>query len=360
MDTERWFRRFAAEGPVNAGERGLKWLLLPLSWLYALIALVRLRLYRSGVFKAYRAAVPVISVGNLAVGGTGKTPTVDWLLRYLHKQGLRAAVVSRGYGGSLRAGVGVVGEGRGGAPLLAATLCGDEPYLLARRNPQAVVLVARRRRDGVALAVTHYEAEIVLLDDGFQHHDVVRDLDIVLLDAQRPFGNGSVLPAGLLREAPRAIRRGDLVILTRSVDMTEMHPLLPASLLHGSYRLSSLLYDLAGRSVPLATLAGRRGLAFAGIAEPDGFFAGVQTLGIALSARVALPDHAVYDAAALARLTAAAAQHQADFFVTTEKDGVKLAGVSLPLPCYQASLELVFDRPERIEEAVTALLRKDT
>lgn len=328
--------------------------------LHGALALARRRWFRADPGRRAGVVRPVISVGNLAVGGTGKTPTVDWLLRYLHAQGLRAAVVSRGYGGSLRAGVGVVGEGRGGAPLLAAALCGDEPYLLARRNPQAVVLVARRRRAGVALAVAQYGVDIVLLDDGFQHHAVARDLDIVLLDARRPFGNGSVLPAGILREAPRAILRGDLTILTRSVDMAERHPLLPAATLHGRYRLATTVYDLDGQGLPLAALAGRRGMAFAGIAEPESFFAGVQSLGIALCARVALPDHALYDAATLARLTELAARSQADFFVTTEKDGVKLAGVSLPLPCYQASLELVFDRPERLEAAVAALLRKES
>lgn len=354
----QWFRRLAEQGGGNFTERLLLALLLPIGGLYGLLGRLRVWLYRTGVLAIYRAPVPVISVGNLTLGGTGKTPAVDHLLRYLVGRGLRVAVVSRGYGGSHGAGVGVVAAGDGRAPRLNAVECGDEPLLLAQRNPAAIVLVAPRRRDGVCLATERFGAQIVLLDDGFQHLAVARDLDLLLLDAGRPFGNGRVFPAGLLRETPAALQRADLVLLTRAT------PAMPAAQLstqpcgRAYSRFAPELRRLDGRSCRWEELHGRRGVAFAGIANPPAFFAALTEHGIQLAETVALPDHASFAAPLYQVLNHAAAT--ADFFVTTEKDGVKLRAEELSRPCYLAPLELAFDPPRFLEDAVDALLARWT
>lgn len=355
--SERWFRHFAEVGPDNLAER-LLWLLLwPLGFLYGVVGRLRVWAYGCGLFKVYRAAVPVVSVGNLTVGGTGKTPTVDVVVRLFLQQGVKVAVVSRGYGSAVRRGVAVVSDGSGAAPALTPRDCGDEPFLLARRNPTAIVLVAPRRREGVALAVARFGAEVIVLDDGFQHLAVARDLDIVLLDAAHPFGNGALLPAGLLREFPVALQRGQLFILTRCAPADTFTCPLPGPLLRGRHELSRHFLDLSGRPLAVAELVGRRGVAFAGIAAPEHFFAGLRDLGLDLSATLSFPDHAAYDGAALAEIARAAVG--AEYFVTTEKDGVKLRATELPLPCYQAPLELLLEPADALEARLLPLLRKD-
>lgn len=348
------FRSFAEEAlsPMTF----LLWLpLAPLGLLYRWVQLLRALLYRQGILSTFRAPQPVISIGNLTAGGTGKTPVVDHLLRYLLQQGEKPAVVSRGYGGRIRRGVVIVSRGDQCDPLFPAEVCGDEPFLLARRNPQAVVVVAPRRREGIVTAIEECGATLILLDDGFQHLAVERDLDILLLDARRPLGNGSLLPAGLLREPPSAHHRAHLSILTRdeSLDTSSPFPELPT--LRCRHRLADKFITLDGSSLPFRELLPLRGVAFAGIAAPLPFFQALQDLGFQLVDVIPLNDHVIYDADTLARLMSAAAS--ADFFVTTEKDGVKLKSSDLSLPCYQAPLEVEFAPSGRLEEIVAPLLK---
>lgn len=334
-------RRLAGPGPLSPAERVLHTLLIPLGGLYGAAGFLRTVLYRRGMLRAYRAPVPVVAVGNLAVGGTGKTPVVDHVLQCLTAWGYRIAVVSRGYGGSgPPGGVGVVSAGEGGKPLLSPEVCGDEPYLLALRNPGAVVVVAPRRSEGVRLAVSQFGAEVVVLDDGFQHLAVSRDLDIVLLDARHPFGNGLPLPAGILREFPSALQRGNLFILTRS-DGTAPSPAgLPGPVLQSRHVLDERVRSLDGCLAPLADLAGRRMAAFAGIADPERFFSDLRSRGIVLSETISLPDHAPYGPAECARIEEAA--RRCEGLITTEKDGVKLLGKTFSAPCWQVPLRLEF------------------
>ena len=317
---------------------------------------MRVLLYRLGVFRSYRAPIPVISVGNLTAGGTGKTPVVDSLVRYLLQQGERPAVVSRGYGGQIRRGVAIVSYGDGCGPRLQASECGDEPFLLARRNPQAMVVVAPCRREGIKAAICEGAATVIVLDDGFQHLAVQRDLDILLLDARRPLGNGSLLPAGLLREPPSAHHRAHLCILTRDETLAAPIPFATPVTLRCRHRLAPEFVTLDGNVQNCADLHGMRAVAFAGIANPDHFFAALNSMGLELVATVALVDHADFTAAILETLEQAASG--ADFFVTTEKDGVKLSPSNLSLPCFQAPLDLEFSPEGQLEEQIDSLLNK--
>lgn len=344
-------RRLCLEGPRHFGELLLQTLLIPFGWVYGLIGMVRARFYAWGILPSYRATVPVISVGNLAAGGTGKTPAVDDLLRHLMAQGPRVAVVSRGYGGKARQGVHVVSAGQG--PLIDPAVCGDEPYLLARRNPEALVIVAPKRALGVRLAVEDLGAQIVILDDGFQHLAVQRDLNLVLLDASHPLGNGHPLPAGLLREFPSALSRGDLFLLTRWHESSPQPPSLPGPVLRSRHVLSDEARDLEGHRVQLTELHGKKTVAFAGIASPESFFHDLRRKGFNLIETFAFADHAVYDETLLQCLRKAA--EQTDIFVTTEKDGVKLSAAQLPRPCWQVPMILEVMESAELENALQSL-----
>lgn len=351
------FRHFAEE-PLTPPATLLWLCLAPLGVLYGALLRLRALLYHRGILTSYRAPVPVISVGNLTIGGTGKTPVVDCIVRHALLRGKRPAVISRGYGGRIRKGVALVSRGDGSGPLLAAENCGDEPFLLARRNPLAAVVVAPCRRQGIEAAIRDCGATLIILDDGFQHLAVQRDLDLLLLDARRPLGNGSVLPAGLLREPPSAHSRADLCILTRDAGLDTSAPFPALATIRCRHRLARDFVTLDGSVRNVHDLAGLHGIAFAGIAAPDAFFLGLQALGLQLNATIALDDHAAYDHETLMMLNTAAATASADFFVTTEKDGVKLRHSDHSIPCYQALLELEFAPQGALEQSIDALLTR--
>lgn len=345
------YRRLGTRGPAAPLEHLLYLVLWPLGRLYGLLSLLRVRLYSWGLLRSYQAGVPVISVGNLSVGGTGKTPMTEWLLRSLQERGLKVAIVSRGYGGDVKAGVRIVCAGAG--PLLSPEVSGDEPYLLARRNPHSVIIAAALRRDGVKAAVEKFGADVVLLDDGFQHLAMERDLDIVLLDSRAPFGNGQVLPAGILREPVSAMERADLVVLTRCQGAAPAVP-FPGPVCTSRHCLAGLAIALDGSSIPLASLRGKKGLAFAGIADPAAFFTELREQGLDLIDELAFSDHFEYPASAREELQSLCSQ--ADYLVTTEKDGVKLLGVDFPVPCYQVPLQIQIVDPAPLTRALETLL----
>ncbi len=345
-------RRLTGEAP-GALENFAGAILIPFGWLYGAILGLRAWLYRRGIFSSSRASVPVISVGNIAVGGTGKTPTVDFLVKLLLAEGVRVAVVSRGYGVRVD-GVRIVCAGEG--PLLSPAECGDEPYLLARRNPGALVLVAPRRMDGVRMAEEELGAKAIILDDGFQHLAVRRDLDIVLLDARRPLGNGRPFPAGILREAPSALARGDLFLLTRCPDPPGSDPCVPGKVLHSRHVLARTVVSLDGEQRASSELRGKRGIAFAGIADPLSFFDALETAGFELFDRIAFADHVSYAEAQIEILRRAA--DNADYLITTEKDGVKLHSAAFPVPCYLMPMNLEILEAGVLEDKVLSLVRQ--
>lgn len=294
-------------------------LLRPLSTAFGVAVAARDLAYRSGLARARRAPLPVVSVGNLAVGGTGKTPFTLWLAGALLERGRRVAILSRGYGG-LRSGVRVVSRGRG--PETGVAEVGDEPVMLAKSFRGAVV-VAPRRIDG-ALASAALGCDVVVLDDGFQHRALMRDLDIVLLDSRRR----TLLPAGPLREQLRALRRADAVVLVGENGEAVVPDVLRG---HGEtavylmrMRAASLVESVGGlwRERPLGDLAGRRVLAVAGIARPFRFFDLLRQWDAEILEVFEFPDHHRYTAAEWHRI--ARQGRAADLIVTTEKDLVKL------------------------------------
>jgi tetraacyldisaccharide 4'-kinase len=272
---------------------------------------------------ALRAGVPVVSVGNITVGGTGKTPVVAWIAKHLLDWGLSPAVVSRGYGG--RAGRGPLLVSAGEGALHPAAHCGDEPHQLARALPGVRVVVGSDRPAGAELA-RRGGADVVVLDDGFQHRRLARDLDILLIDAKDPFGNGHLLPAGPLREPLDALGRADLFLLTRSTPEQE-YPEIERVLRRHNRRAPVLMAGHARAG--FVTLQGtpsirpERALAFCGIGNPESFRADLVAEGIELVDFRAFPDHHAYTAGEIHELAAAASAARA-MALTTEKDLARL------------------------------------
>lgn len=323
------------------------------AWLYGRAADLRNRFYdRPGASRP--GAIPVVSVGNITVGGTGKTPTVAWIAKRLLADGARPAVVSRGYGGTAGRGPRVVSTG--GGALCGAGECGDEPFLLAGMLRGVVVVVGADRFAGVEEA-RRRGADIAILDDGFQHRRLARDLDIVLLDAGSPFGNDRLLPAGPLREPVSGLARADIVLITRAdagERPTEIERVVRrfnpgAPILRAGHR--SLGYrDPSGADVP----APARAVAFCGIGNPDRFRSDLEADRVEVLELHAYRDHHRYRAGEISALARRAAEHGAAL-VTTEKD---LARLDPPLlraagaPVLALRIEAVIHDPEPLLEAL--------
>jgi tetraacyldisaccharide 4'-kinase len=295
----------------------------------------------------------VISVGNLTVGGTGKTPLTAWIAARLLEEGRRPAVVSRGYGGSSGRGPCIVS--RGGAPLVPAAVAGDEPVLLARRLPEVIVVVGSDRVRG-ARAARETGADVLVLDDGFQHRRLARDLDLVLLDSHDPFGAYRLLPSGPLREPVESLARADAVIVTRSRP-GEPFPFLErvirrhageVPVLRAGHRTAGFV-DAAGNLRPPPA----RAVAFCGIGSPDAFLADLLGEGVEVAAERRFPDHHRYRDAELAEIDGLARAHGA-VPVTTEKDLARLSEpASLP-----SLLALRIEAEPHEPERLRALLRE--
>jgi tetraacyldisaccharide 4'-kinase len=334
---QRWHGRRSASrttflGCVEGVHRGL---LATRAWLYA-----------HDVLRSRAVACPVVSLGNLTVGGTGKTPAVELAVRTLLELARRPAVVSRGYGRRSR-GVQVVADTS--AIRLDAEDAGDEPFLLARRLPGVPVVVGANRHDAARLAVDRFDADTIVLDDGFQHRTLRKDLEIVMVRAANPWGNGRLLPLGPLREPLAALARADLVVLTGATGPADLASTADAVRIHApTVPVLPAVYHpvecwMAGsmRWVQLGSLAGLRLLGFAGIGTPSAFEHTLRGLGIEVEALVAYPDHHWYTARDLAALAARATAPGVQGLVTTEKDWVRLRRLTPPgLPLYVVSVRL--------------------
>lgn len=305
---------------------GTRLLLSPLALgevLYRSAVRRRLRLYEAGRFHRTRAEVPVISVGNLAVGGAGKTPIVLFLAERLSQRGRRVAILSLGYGRKERA-------SRRVRPEDSARVAGDEPLLLARRCPEARVYVGQRR-DLLAHRAVEEGAEILLLDDGFQYFALERDLDLVVLDGGSPLGNGRLLPRGPLREEVSALARADLCWLSKVDEGRAEAVEAAARLAHAHTGLWPIRsrYRVAGLfRADLRTRVEAMGLGpvflFAGLARPSSFQKTVTSLGLEIAGASFYADHQDFSARELRRIFERAERAGARHLICTEKDAVRL------------------------------------
>ncbi|QEM70105.1 tetraacyldisaccharide 4'-kinase [Geobacter sp. FeAm09] len=332
--------------------------LSPLALAYACIQATRSTLYQKRILKARRLPRPVISVGNITVGGTGKTPATAMIARLLIARGMKVAVLSRGYGGAMEGQTAIVADGA--AIRLDAGQCGDEPYLLAATVPGLMVVMGADRYRAGMLAMAELSPDVFLLDDGFQHLRLQRDLNVLLVDCAHPFGNGRTLPAGLLREPRRAVQRADLIIHTRCPQGFSPAPLAGKPSCSARHRLGAAVPLAGGPLLSFAALRGRKVLAFAGIGEPEPFFRELDSLGLDVVRAIPFPDHAAYTPDQVAGLTAAFRACGAEYAVTTEKDGVKLRRIApeFARQVLLARLEFVLDEPAVLTGLLSNLLQK--
>jgi len=297
-----------------------------------------------------------VSVGNLTTGGTGKTPLVMYLARVLKHARFHPAVLTRGYKGKAEQTGGLASDGS--RILLQPEECGDEAYLMAGKLEQVPIAVGRARRETARLIPGFGTDEklVFLLDDGYQHLRVQRDLNLLLLDCARPFGNGRTLPAGALREPVSAAGRADLVIYTRC-DGREPGDGTGKLWCAASHRLTGAIPLGGGEAQPLRALEKLRGIAFAGIADPAPFFDSLESEGLLLVATLAFPDHCSYGEDELAAIVRLKEASRSDYLITTGKDAVKLIPHLDRLgTVYTAALEMRFTDSRPLEAALEKLL----
>ncbi|MGH8270859.1 MAG: tetraacyldisaccharide 4'-kinase [Gammaproteobacteria bacterium] len=310
------------------------WFLLPFAWLFGGVAALRRALYACGLLRSTRVAARVVIVGNITVGGSGKTPLVAWLAKELRAQGVAVGIVTRGYGGKQRAPRLLDADAAGGG-------FGDEAVWLAR-EAGVPVAVGRDRVAAARLLIEAHRPAIVLADDGLQHYHLARDVEIVAVDAARGFGNGALLPAGPLREAPARIGRADAIVVKGAGD-----PPLPTgpAVFHMRYALAAAVPLAGGPARALADFRGEPLRALAAIADPEGFFSALEAAGLMIE-RHSLPDHAPV-AAAVAELGTDRP------LLMTDKDAVKLTAP--PAHAWRVPLAVAFTEADAA--ALVALVR---
>ncbi|MDA8498038.1 MULTISPECIES: tetraacyldisaccharide 4'-kinase [unclassified Citrobacter] len=321
---------------IWSGESPLWRLLLPLSWLYGLVSGGIRLCYKLGLKRAWRAPVPVVIVGNLTAGGNGKTPVVIWLVEQLQQRGIRVGVVSRGYGGKAAT-----------YPLLltadtTTAEAGDEPVLIFQRTGVPVA-VSPVRSDAVKAILAHHDVQIIVTDDGLQHYRLARDVEIVVIDGVRRFGNGWWLPAGPMRERAGRLKSVDATIVNGGVARPgeipmHLEPGLAVNLRTGERRDVAQLPDI---------------VAMAGIGHPPRFFATLEACGARPQKCVALADHQSLTYSDVSTLVA-----EGQTLVMTEKDAVKCRAFSdenwwyLPVDAHLSG-----ERPDALLDSLISLTR---
>ena len=302
--------------------------------------------YRVGLLSTRGLPVPVISVGNVTVGGSGKTPLAEVVVLALAEMGARPALISRGYG-RLTRGVRIVADRDG--LRLSARDGGDEPVLLAERLPGVPVVVGESRYEAGAVAVGTCSADALVLDDGFQHRSLHKDLEIVAVSGNAPWGNGRLFPRGSLREPLSALKRAGLVVVTSPPSAAATSDIArvvrrqgsAATVLCGDYRPTSLRRGDHANAEGPEVLAGRRVFALAGLATPREFVATAQGLGAEVAGLAEFPDHHWYTPADLARVAGSVHEARAEAILTTEKDWVRLREMPLgPVPFWVLAVRL--------------------
>ena len=303
--------------------------LLALSLIYESLVLLRLFLYQSGILRSNAAGCPVISVGNLTVGGAGKTPVVDFLVKEIVRQHKTCAVLSRGYGNQAPSSIQRILLQE--SPHRNPKMIGDEPYLLATKNPTVPIYVGKNRVLGAVLAKRWDNPEFLILDDGYQHLQLKRTLNLLLIDAERGLGNGHLLPLGALREPPHHWQRADAILLTKSnlgFSDRVLHQLkklqVTCPIFHFQYHPQGIRRLDGQQFIAPLQLAHKRVLLSCGIAQPDGFALTLKQLKADVVGLEAFGDHFSYSPKNITPLLQKKAVHNPDFWITTEKDAVKL------------------------------------
>ncbi len=360
----------ATENPAWSLEKCL----LLASRFYGALAAADRAAYSLGLRKVRRLDCRVVSVGNLVAGGSGKTPFVRWLACTLKRQGLKVAVVSRGYKGKGEKHGVLVSDGR--RILASARQAGDEPWLLASTLPGVVVAAGKDRYAMGQMLADRFAPDVIILDDGMQHHSLFKDLEIVLLDGANPLGNGYLLPRGPLREPPRALSRAEVIVFACKGPVNFSKCALPPQHAH----LQKAAFRAAYKPVVLFTLAAGRQhqvgwpafcdpaclddklpalpfFAFSAVARGRDFGAAVKAMGAELAGEIVFSDHHWFSRSDIEQINRQALKAGARMLVTTAKDFVRLAGRH-PCPLDLAVVDLMVDLEAKTEEFAKFVIDK--
>lgn len=339
----------------------MKLYLRPFSFLYDQIVGVKNSLYDRGVIGVYKAPVPVISIGNLTVGGTGKTPVTDYCLKALVAAGKKVAVISRSYRADAAAPVRVDVDHP-----FAARYYGDEPVLLAQANPEVSVFVGPSKWQTARYAVSKDKFDLLIVDDGFQHRKLHRDLNIVILDATESLDNYAVVPEGRAREAWTGMSRADVLILSKynlanEADLKSLESKLPQDkeVLYFGYEINLCRNAKTKEPLPCQQLHGKNLFLVSAIARPDVFEKMMRDIGIVSKKSLHFRDHHQYTDHDIKKIEEEFRKSQADYLVTTGKDAVKLRQLmSDPSLLWSASLEVAeHGKKGRLSEIIGQVLR---
>ncbi len=320
-----------------------------MSLIYGAVVITRRWLYQNRVLKRYRPRAHVISIGNITAGGTGKTPCTILLAELLSKK--RVAILLRGYHSQ--------SESEGAVRVTAQQsfhTVGDEAALLYKRIPNAAIYVGKKRTRSAEQAVKE-GAEVLIMDDGFQHLAIERDIDICLVDATNPFGHGFLLPRGLLREPLSALRYADIVCITRAEQDTTLLQQKIKTITQSPIIVTRMkvegLFDQDDHPVACAPAAPVA--LFSGIGNPKSFYESASSLGLHIVLRYELADHEAIEEALLQELAEKACSVGAQFLVCTEKDRVKLEKIALPLPVVTLRIAMEVIEGQEVLQRITAL-----
>ncbi len=337
-------------------------LLLPLTLAsYIFLALIEARrfFYRIGLLKSNRLNCKVISIGNLTVGGTGKTPFVIFLAERLKKRGRSVAVITRGYKAGSKETISLVSDKEG--LLLAPSDAGDEAYLIASRLKGIPVIIGKDRHLAGEYALCNFQVDTIILDDGFQHLSLKRDMDMLLIDATDPEGNGYMLPRGILREPFSGLSRSNAIILTRADQADSIDSVVSnirrysdsISIYYSRFKPVGLKEIRSGAEEGIGHLKGKRVLLFSGIGNPKSFSQMIGRLGGEIAGEMIFPDHHNYMIRELEQIELFASRNKIDLIVTTEKDGVKIAEIPFGyLPVWALRVDLILEDQNKLEELI--------
>lgn len=324
---------------------------------YLLIVTARRFLYKKNVFKANKLRCPVISVGNLTLGGTGKTPVVAYIAHFLIDKGFKPLVLARGYGRSVKTNIAIVSNGKN--ILLKPEESGDEPYLLAENIPSLQVIVGKNRFQAGEHGIQRFKPDVIILDDGFQHLPLARDMNIVLLNRLRSIENSHIFPAGSLREPVSALKCADIILYTHSDEsMDSSYDNLFVK--DGTLKLKCIhtfdkIVRLKDNKIKSPEeLNKKRTLIFCGIGEPESFKTRIERYKAEVVYFKFYPDHYIYKQRDLDFIHETAEKLDVDFILTTQKDAVKIKGMAAASPLiWTVRLKIEFEEGEsQFQEAV--------
>ena len=334
MNRMFWRKLITCENP-SFGYRLLRSILLIFSFFYRIAVALRNLLFDISIFKRTKVDAAVVSIGNITTGGTGKTLLVAWLCNYFSGRNITTAILTRGY-------------------KLRDSDLADEPAMLAKNCPKAQIIINPDRVEGAKRALTKFNAKFLIMDDGFQHRKLARDIDIVAVDATNPFGGNRLLPAGFLREPLSSLRRANAVVITR-INQTQpekieeikerVSRINPKIVFAAAIHKPICAKFIKDKQITLDELAGKRLYAFCGIGNPDAFFQTLSELALNIVGKRVYNDHHRYTEADIVEICQDCRYKQAEMIITTQKDWIKAALLCIEkfdIPIAYLAVELEF------------------